>query len=230
MIASLAIAFLTAPVLPANLTSDMLGMPILRSDSVKILSHSATFQVERDAVTVESTTLYQNATNSVLKTEVGIPQLSYGKTGTRGLIPVTGQWDNKALKLTSANPWLDLESLKRGPSVVRFSHAEVSFVPNGKASLKLRYKVPVGRVGYESKERAVGYLLHETKPIETLNLSYKYTQRVVFNLPEMMSPPNWGWQIGLQGAYIRRTGFVPRYDSVLMHYYASDFQQRFDEP
>ncbi|MBV6491404.1 MAG: hypothetical protein CNCCGFBP_02001 [Fimbriimonadaceae bacterium] len=194
--------------LPTNLSVDFSGMPLLRTDapaSYRVLSHSVTLELVKGEVIVNSTTLYKNGPEAKTLT-LTLPRRRFGDSDSGAAdFAIAGTWDRLAIPFRALT--------EKGSTKTEGSHtlyrsdlgAQVKMAPNATHALKIAYKTPVGVCGYERKQRIVGYQFEGSGRIEQLNFSFKYTQQEVFNLPDPR--PEWPWQIGTKGAYIRREPF-----------------------
>ena len=54
-----------------------------------------------------------------------------------------------------------------------------------------------------------------------MNISYKYSDKSVFQLPEMH--PNLGWQIGDKGAFVREVNYWPDNQLTYLSFYPGGF-------
>ena len=75
----------------------------------------------------------------------------------------------------------------------------------GSYALRISYRVPLGKCGFDHKQRLAVYGLTSPAPIGTLMVTYKYAPGVVFHDPE--AGPDLGWQIGHKGAFLRINGY-----------------------
>jgi hypothetical protein len=92
-------------------------------------------------------------------------------------------------------------------------------------SLKLRYKLPMGVSGVDREERLIGYRVSnigQAAPLSQFRMAVKYSPAIVF-VP-IGALPEWGWEVGPDGAYLKLDGKPSDRDAVLVfRYYPGGF-------
>ena len=223
-----AIALLTlgAQRLPENPSFDYSGLPQLRTtEKVEVQYHSVTINVggiKQDFVDVSTTTVFKNKTDAKITATLLIPRRRFGDANSgMPAFDVVATWDSKPLALTPASDKGYSEIVGK---VVKYSSdlsAKVKLSPGATYALKINSEVPIGKVGYEQKLRATGYLFDGDKTIGQMNIAYKYNENTVFRLPEMH--PNLGWQIGDKGSFVREDNYWPDDQLTFMTFYPGGF-------
>ncbi len=212
--------------LPENPSFDYSGIPVIRTaEKVEILSHSVTLEIDgtrEGFVDVTSTTVFKNTTKSTVKATVIVPRRRFGDAmSSFPGFEITATLDKKAMPLTPASDHGFMETMDK---VVKYStdlSAKIKLAPQATYGLKLTYAVPLGKCGYEQKQRMVGYLMEGDKAIGNLNITYRYGGKTVFSLPE--AHPNLGWQIGDKGAFVRQENFWPDNQLTYVAFYPGGF-------
>jgi hypothetical protein len=96
---------------------------------------------------------------------------------------------------------------------------------NGTHSLRVRFTLPVGVSGVDREERLVGFRvadIDQSAPLDQFRMAVKFNDKTVFAPIE--SKPNWGWQVGKDGAYLKLDGKPSDRDAVLTYrYYPAGF-------
>lgn len=95
---------------------------------------------------------------------------------------------------------------------------------NATHSLKVKFKLPIGVSGVDREERLVAFRVANQgpAPLEQFRMSVKFTPEIVFSPIE--AKPDWGWQVGPDGAYLKLDGRPSDKDSVLtFRYYPPAF-------
>lgn len=217
-----ALLMLAGQKMPENPSFDFSGLPQLRTpEKVSVLSHSVTLEINATRegfVDVTSTTLFKNMTGSKVKATLIIPRRRYGdsKSSYPGFT-ITATWDKKALTLAQASDHGFMETVGNVVKYATDLSSPVQFAANGTYGLKISYQVPVGKGGYEQKQRLVGYLFDGDKTIGQVNVTYKYSGDTVLTLPD--AHPNLGWQIGDKGAFVHEDNYWPDNQLTYIVYY-----------
>ena len=94
----------------------------------------------------------------------------------------------------------------------------------GSYALRINYRVPLGKCGFDRKQFLAAYDLTSAQPIGTLMISYKFGPRAVFRLPE--PKPDLGWQIGTTGAFLKKTDYDGRAGLSHLAFYSADQEHR----
>jgi hypothetical protein len=224
---ALVLATLLQSKLPDNPSFDYSGLPQLRTpERVDIISHSVTCEIDgtrEGFVDVTSTTVFKNMTKASIKATLVVPRRRYGDANSSfPNFDITGTWDLKKLILTPAS---DHGYQEANGKVVKYAtdlSAPVRLMPGGTYGLRLSYTVPIGKCGYEQKQKIVGYLFDGDKTIGQLNVTYRYGGKTVFSLPE--ARPNLGWQVGEKGAFVRQENYWPDNQLTYVTFYPGGFE------
>lgn len=214
---------LAALLLPTDTTLDYTGLPQLAAPvPYEIQTQNTTIEVEGGTVTVDSTTVVRNRGDAATGT-ILVPRRRAGDTASgQPTFTVEATWDKKPLTLA---PVADRGTSERvDVRVTRYASDLAASVPLGKQAthaLRLHATIALGRTGRSPQKRVAGYLLEGGVPFGTLNLSFKYGPPTVFNLPDVA--PDYGWQVGTRGAFVRRTNFAPNGDIASIAFYPGGF-------
>ena len=209
--------------LPQNTTLDYTGLPQLASPSAyTIRGHSATIRIEGSTVVVESTTEYRNQGDAGGATLL-VPRRRMGdETSGQPTFTVEATWDKRPIRLSPTAARGSSERLS--DTETRYASdltARVNLGRQATHALRLRATLPLGRTGPAPQKRIAGYLLEGGVPISVLNLSFKYGPPTVFNLPTVA--PAYGWQVGIRGAFVRKTDYTPDGQAATVAFYNGGF-------
>ncbi len=212
--------------LPDNPSFDYSGLPQLRTvEKVEIQFHNVTLQVglvKEGYVDVSTTTLYKNKTNQAVKATLIVPRRRVGDANSgQPAFDVTATWDSKPLPLIPASDRGYSEIVGKAVKYSSDLSAKVRLAPGATIALRINYQVPIGKSGYEQKQRVAGYLFDGDKTIGQVNIAYKYNEQTVFRLPEMH--PNLGWQTGDKGSYVREDNYWPDNQMTYLTFYPGGF-------
>ena len=182
--------------------------------------HASTATLTKDTVTFESLTLYKNTSATEGEVNLDVDFGSY-RSGFGSAIKVEGKWSDQPLpdpQIVVRTP----ESTDAGHYTLRY---KLAMKKNATHSLRLKFTVPVGKSGVDREERLIAYRvrdLGQTPALEQFRLSVKYNSESVF-VP-IGATPDWGWQIGANGAYLKLDGRKSDKDSLLVfRYYPPSF-------
>ena len=172
--------------------------------------------------TVESTTEYRNRGDATNAT-VLVPRRRTGdETSGQPTFSVAATWDKRPIALAPVAPRGTDERVDARQT--RYASDLSATVPFGKQAthaLRLRATLALGRTGRGPQQRIAGYLLEGGVPFGTLNLSFQYGPPTVFNLPSVA--PDYGWQVGTRGAFVRRKDYLPKGDVATIAFYKGGF-------
>ncbi len=210
--------------LPPDTTLDYTGLPqIAATTPYEIRGHNVTVRVEGDTYTIESTTEYRNRGDAGTATVLVPRRRSGDATSGQPTFTVEATWDKNPIKLSPV--------ASRGASdrvdarVTQYASDLSATVPFGKQAthaLRLRATLAVGRTGRSPQKNMVGYALEGGVPIGVLNLTFQYGPPTVFNLPTVR--PDYGWQVGTHGAFVRKTNYTPKGDVASIAFYKGGFK------
>lgn len=214
---------LAALMLPTDTTLDTTGLPQLAAPTpYEIRGHNATIRVEGNTVTIDSTTEYRNrgdaGTGAIL-----VPRRRTGdETSGQPTFTVEATWDKKPIALLPVAARGTTERVNARES--RYASDLAASVPLGKQAthaLRLHATLALGHTGRSPQKRIAGYLLEGGVPFRVLNLAFKYGPPTVFDLPNVA--PNYGWQVGTHGAFVRKTNYTPNGDVASIAFYKGGF-------
>jgi hypothetical protein len=211
---------------------DFTGIPLLRSTKayphrVRVVSHSVTLEIHGETVRIESTTVFRNGRKEEMPTEVLIPRYRAGDAASGGPdFGVSVTWDKRPLELQPASDRAATEQVRPGLEQIRYRSTLVgktAMKAEGTHAVRVVATVPLGRSGFERKQRIVGYSLENTATqIETFDITIRDASGKMFNLPELR--PRWRWQSSMKGAYLRQTFFRPEGQIVTATFYPDGFE------
>ena len=212
--------------LPENPSFDYSGLPQLRTaEKVDVLSHTVSLDIDATRegyVDVSSTTVYKNTTNATVKATLVVPRRRYGDSmSSYPGFDIVATWDKKPLTLAPASDHGFSETVGNTVKYATDLSTDVQLAPGSTYGLRINYSVPIGKGGYEQKQKLVGYLFDGDKSIGQLNISYRYSGHTVFSLPE--ARPNLGWQIGDRGAFVRKENYWPDNQLTFVAFYPGGF-------
>jgi hypothetical protein len=100
------------------------------------------------------------------------------------------------------------------------------FLPRRTYVIRTQVTLPVGKTGYEGKERATGYFLGGEVSADQLQISFAYSQNEIFGLPNLALGDSSGSvfeksavQVGNQGAFLRLNKIKLPGDLVTFRYF-----------
>ncbi len=201
--------------------------PIANANGSKIALaqsiHSATATLTKDEASFESLSLYKNTTNFQGRAELIVAFESW-RSGFGKAIKVEATWSDKpitpvgAVKVLQSYP----EKGQIGSYAIRYL---VPVVKQGTHSLKLKFTLPVGVSGVDREERLIAYRvadIGQATPLSQFRMAVKYNPTIVF-VP-IGALPDWGWQVGADGAYLKLDGTPSNRDGMLVfRYYPAGF-------
>jgi len=218
------LAALTAQVsgLPEHPGFDFSGLPDAPA-TLHAQTCGVTIYVTEDYADVTSTTVYKNP-GAAGNVNITIPRRRYGderSSNTNFSIETT--WDKKAATYLM-RPTAPGERQSGDVFLYRHDiHALVQTAKGGTHVLRIHYRVPVGKCGFDRKQNIVGYLLSGSQPIDGLNVAYQYGGHTVFRLPEV-HPDDFEWQVGNKGAFIRKPNWTPGGQLTFLTFYPGGFK------
>ena len=184
--------------------------------------HGITLTLGKAQTKYETLSLYKNTTKFEGQVEITVAFESY-RSGFGKDVPVTLLWSDEKVEpfdLRVRHPvpekgQLGLYSLKYRVTVKK----------EATHSLRIKHSLPVGVSGIDREERLVGYRvtdIKQMKALEQFRMAVKYDGKTVF-VP-IAAKPDWGWQVGANGAYLKMDGKKSDRDSVLtFRYYPAGF-------
>lgn len=156
--------------------------------------------IGRETVDVSSLTLVKN-NGPAGSAKVSIPQMRVGMA-PGSLSNVALSWAGKALPFQYTSVIDSTPGSIAQPSDLVATGAMQNL---GTYALRVNYRVPIGKSGFDHKQRLAIYDVGSPVPIGTLMVTYSYAPGVVFHEPE--AGPNLGWQIGLKGAFVKVSNY-----------------------
>lgn len=216
-----------APEAPTPLSVAYSGVPgVVGQPAVRMQIHNATQTIEGTQVVTESLSLLKNTSDVELKLQIALPWNSFC-TNEDFLVPpstLKATWDKADVAL--ASDWKGLADKPSGPRFRAKNYLLTATVkPNATHALRVRYETPLGRGGLDNLLRVVPYGVENglrwSGPIEQFQLAVKHAPKAVFQV--FSATPNWGWQIGPSGAFLKREAFEPRSPLLLFSFYPGGF-------
>lgn len=210
--------------LPENPSFDYSGMPYLRgSAGIETRTHAATIELEKGFATITSTTVFKNMSGAKVTATLVVPRRRIGDamSGMPVFVPAV-VWDKTPLTLRPLSARGSSTPLE-GKAVGYTSDlgATVTINPGATHSVRLTVKLPEGKCGYEKKQRVLGYVFDGGSTIGQTNLAFRAAGKAVFNLPKPF--PDWPWQVGAKGAFVRMESFAANGDIAHFTYYPGGF-------
>jgi hypothetical protein len=216
---------LLAQQLPENPGFDLSGMPRVNASGVRVQTHSVMIELVDKVANVTSTTVFRSDSSAAMPVTVTVPRLRIGDANSgQPSFRVSASWSGAPMSLTPTGARGSSRPLGDGKSVVYRSDlmGRASMKAGGTHSLRVSYSVPFGRAGFDQKQRIAGYMFDSGPTIGQLNVAYRYGGRTVFRLPE--AHPNWGWQVGAKGVFIRQENFAPSGELTYITFYPGGFE------
>jgi len=177
--------------------------------------HSVTGTLSKSAIGYESLTLYKNLAavdgNVVIELEFGSYRSGFGKE-----IKVEGTWSDQPLPMPERKI-IYPQGEKVGSYILSYT---VPVKKSATHSLRLKYSLALGKSGVDREERLVAYRVHDIgqeSALEQFRLALKYSSSEVFVRIE--GKPDWGWQIGANGAYLKLDGQKSDKEALLVFRY-----------
>lgn len=212
---ALAITMLQGPKLAENAAVDFSGIPEISGGDVAITSHSVTVELNKTFADVTSLTLVKN-NGAAGRVDLTIPRAHADKgVASSAHFDVQASWANAPIALSQAmrSCWgADLD----------FLSGKGAMVAGGSYALRVHYRVPLGKAGFDRKQLIAAYDLSSSLPIGQVNVTYRYAPKVVFHLPS--AHPNLGWQIGTKGVFVRLTNYAGEAGVSYVTFYPGGFK------
>lgn len=174
--------------------------------------HSVTGTISQRAVSYETLTLYKNQAavegTAAIEVEFDSYRSGFGKE-----ITIEGTWSDQPLP----KPELKIkypQGTTTGAYVMRYT---LPVKKSATHSLKIKFSLPVGKSGIDREERLVAYRVRDIAQVgalEQFRMALKYSPKEVF--VRIGGLPDWGWQIGANGAYLKLDGRKSDQDAVLV--------------
>lgn len=210
------------------------GIPAsVSASSVRMISHSATAQLGKTSYVHESTSLLKNESDKPVTLAITVP--ANGQNTTWPMLQeyrVSATIDNVALNLSKSVKSTEPDEAGKAKKVVygtyQASHkATVTFAAGQSRALRTRFTAPLGRAGLDGLQRMVVYETAGARTwngsMDQLNYSLQFSPSLVFQVFAAL-PQSMNWQIGPNGAFIKKTPFVPEEKSlVIFTYYPGGF-------
>ncbi len=213
------LVFQTPMALPENPSADYSGIPQITGGSVTMVTHAATIELYKDYALVSSVSQIHND-GGVGMVTVNIPRGRLGDSRSGGPgFAVTATWANAPITLTSGAT----NTAEVGKSVV-FTNTlsgRAAMKAKGSYALRISYRVPLGRCGFDRKQFLAAYDMSSSHTIGALNVTYKFAKGVVFRLPA--PKPDLGWQIGDRGAFVRLNSYDGSAGLSYLEFYSGGF-------
>jgi hypothetical protein len=227
MIATLVLA--AALQVPTNVPADAEViypvMPKLTTSAGVVLSQSiqgVTATLTKDEVSYDVLALYKNTTNMAGTATLELKFESW-RSGFGQAIKVEALWSDQLVAQTKATAVQSLpEKGQLGTYTISYT---LPVKKQATHSLKLKFKLPIGVSGVDREERMVAYRvtnIGQAQALSQFRMAVKFDPSLVFAPIE--SKPDWGWQVGAEGAYLKLDGRPSDSDAVLtFRYYPPSF-------
>jgi hypothetical protein len=160
--------------------------------------------LDGDKVKIDAVTLFKNHSDKPATATVSLPVWIKGWSGNWGTKP-TALWADEKVEPANTNP-VDPVMTRFDGQLVRQTgrvyEYETTFRPQAMRSFKTSFTLPVQITGLDGVERQIGYMVPGKTKMDSLQMSFTYTQLQVFRV--ISQTPNWGWQVGPRGAFFKR--------------------------
>jgi len=231
MISSLFVLAAIAPQEAMKQTYVFPGMPTVTvaagTPQPEMMWHSVTITLGATHATVEATSLFRNLSDKPIKATLGLPMYVVG-TPIGRISPHKVLWNNATVNPSQrSGPFtIGMENIffrNRGATNVTKDLYPVSFPAKAQQSVKTSVTVPISKVDLDGVARQVSYRF-EAQPnmLSSLQVAIKYDRNLVFS--PIGATPQWGeWQIGANGAFMKRTNVnLPEPREMSFQYYPND--------
>jgi len=212
--------------LPKNAAIVYSGLPALQSPapSLKFVSCSVTGTLSKDSVAFSTLLLFKNLSDKPYPVTLKLPVNAQNPIIGQGYdIDFAVSWDKVPVK---ASPYKQEQALTdenvklRNGAIwtkyIRYKTLTLAVKPSATHALRLSFDVPIGKSGLDGLQRIVAYDLAGastySQPIEHIPFSLKYTPEIMFQ--KIAALPNYGWQIGPNGAFFQVRNYVPGADAL----------------
>lgn len=224
--------------LPKNAAIVYSGLPALQGSaaSLKLISHSVTGTLTKELVTFNTLLLFKNQSNKPYTVTLKLPVNAQNPILGRGYdIDFAATWDKAPIKVSPYKEEQaltdDAVKLRNGAvwtKIIRYKSLAVPVKASATHALRISFTVPIGKSGLDGLQRIVAYDLAGAStfaaPIEQIPFSLKYNTDIVFQ--KIAAEPNYGWQVGPNGAYFQVKNFTPSEDALARFmYYPGGFDK-----
>jgi hypothetical protein len=185
--------------------------------------HSATATLAKDVTSFESLSLYKNSTNIDGAVELTVAFESW-RSGFGQAIKVEALWSDQpvspvgAVKVVQSLP----EKGQLGTYAITY---KLPVKRQATHSLRLKFMLAEGVSGVDREERLVAYRVShigQAAPLSQFRMAVKFSPATVF--APIGALPDWGWEVGPDGAYLKLDGKPSDRDAVLVfRYYPGGF-------
>lgn len=211
---ALALTILQGPKLAENAAVDFSGIPEITGGNVSIVSHSVTIELNKTFADVNSLTLVKN-NGAAGRVDLAIPRIHVDKgVASSAHFDVQATWANAPIALNQA-------MRSRWGADLDFLSGNGAMVAGGSYALRIHFRAPLGKAGFDRKQLIAAYDLSSSNPIGQVNVTYRYAPKVVFHLPS--AHPRLGWQIGTKGAFVRLTNYAGDAGASYVTFYPGGF-------
>ncbi len=166
----------------------------------------------------ETLSLFKNTTANEGQVDIEVAFDSW-RSGFGQAIKVEALWSDQPVQ--PAGPVMSLQPMPEKGQMGRYAiRYRVTVKKQATHSLKLKFKLPVGVSGVDREERMVAYRvvdINQASALEQFRMSVKFTPLQVFAPIE--AKPDWGWEVGSSGAYLKLDGKASNRDAVLVYRY-----------
>ena len=234
MIAAIALALAQTPKnIPADAELIYPLMPRLTSvaneDGAKVRTHmtihSMTVKLGKEKSSYESLSLFKNSADVEGEVDLVVAFEAY-RSGFGADIPVTVVWSDEEVEP------VDLKTRYAVPEKGQIGLYALTYRVTVKKlsthSLRIKFKLPVGKSGIDREERLIAYRVFDIKQsqaLEQFRMAVKFSEELVF--ATIASKPDWGWEVGTKGAYLKLDGKKSDRDAIVTYrYYPGGFDER----
>jgi hypothetical protein len=221
-----AIALVTlAQGIPENPSFDYSGMPTLAAPQTRVVTHSVTVELTDKAANVTSTTVFRTESTSGTAISILVPRMRLGDNRSgQPTFAVSATWDKTPVSLgTYTSRGISREVVQGKIWEYRNDLVgKAQMKAQGTHALRVSYTVPFGRAGVDRKMHVAGYYFTPSSTIGQMNITFRYGGKTVFRLPQVR--PDWAWQVGDKGAFIRQESFSPTGQLAYVTFYPGGFE------
>ncbi len=210
------------------------GFPETASDTeIRLVTHSATYQLAKDKVRCDTLSVFKNPTGSVVSLDLSLP--------VRGKNVQWQQSQGVRFSASMNRSGLGLKAglIERTPptsqqkasgiwagSYHRPYTARLTFKPGQTISIATVFESPIGRAGLDGLQRMVVYDTagadNWNGSVGQFNYTLKYSSKLVLQV--YTAQPEGNWQMSANGAFWKQYDFVPAQKPLLIFtYYPGGF-------
>ncbi|MER3413666.1 MAG: hypothetical protein C4341_05410 [Armatimonadota bacterium] len=194
------------------------------TEAVRLTSEAVTFTIRKDGVSVEARYMFKNLTDVDVPLLLVLPLFAENTNRPfpqNRLERLSATWDKEPLGF--AEPPQAAEINELATTYEKPFVASVTFRAKATHVLRVQFSVQPGN---DDLHRFVAWRTAGGASwagrVERADYAFKYDTKSVFHVVGI--EPNWGWQWGQTGAYVKRTNFEPTAgEEFRFRYYPPDF-------